>query len=210
MTEHLCSLLAKRGYAFNPQSTADLEVVRGIKETCCFVSHNLAKDTKLALETTLTDMDYMLPDKSVIRLGKERFMAAEILFNSSAGNNNGKDTIADVIVNTLCDKNLMNDFYKEDGTGLVQNIMITGGTTMYAGMGQRLKTEIENGLVDKKYKGSRAPLKEIGLTIVDPPRRKNAVFIGASLFARQLAISEEGWVTKAMWDEIGPEAVFKE
>lgn len=79
---------------------------------------------------------------------------------------------------------------------------------MYAGMGQRLKTEIENGLVDKKYKGSRAPLKEIGLTIVDPPRRKNAVFIGASLFARQLAIAGEGWVTRAKWDEMGPEAVF--
>jgi len=39
-------------------------------------------------------MDYTLPDKSVIRLGKERFMAAEVLFDSNAGNNNGKTTIA--------------------------------------------------------------------------------------------------------------------
>lgn len=39
-------------------------------------------------------MNYTLPDKSVIRIGAERFEAAEILFNSGAGNNNGKTTIA--------------------------------------------------------------------------------------------------------------------
>ena len=211
MTEYLCGLLARRGYAFNPQSTADLEVVRDIKEKCCYVSSNLAKERKLARETTLVDMDYTLPDKSVIRLGAERFEAAEILFESSAGSNNGKTTIPDVIVDTLCDRNLIDMFTNEYGTGLVQNIMITGGTTMYAGMGHRLKTEIENGLVEKKYKGSRAPLKAIGLNIVDPPRRKNAVFIGASLFGRTLAQSGEGgFITKEQWAEIGPTCVHKE
>lgn len=84
-------------------------------------------------------MNYTLPDKSVIRIGAERFEAAEILFNSGAGNNNGKTTIAQVIVDTLCDRNLIDMFTNEQGTGLVQNIMITGGTTMYAGMGHRLK-----------------------------------------------------------------------
>jgi actin-related protein 2 len=185
--------------------------VREIKEKCCFVSQNLQKERKLALETTLIDMDYTLPDKTVIRLGAERFEAAEILFDSSAGNNNGKTTIAEVIVDTLCDRNLMNDFTNEAGTGLVQNIMITGGTTMYAGMGQRLKTEIENGLVAKKYKGSRAPLKSIGMEIVDPPRRKNAVFIGAALFGRALAQQGEGgFVTKREWEEKGRTCVHRD
>ena len=82
-------------------------------------------------------MDYTLPDKSVIRIGAERFEAAEILFDSSAGNNNGKTTLPDVIVQTLCDRNLIDMFTNDYGTGLVQNIMITGGTTMYAGMGHR-------------------------------------------------------------------------
>jgi hypothetical protein len=39
-------------------------------------------------------MNYTLPDKTVIKIGAERFEAAEILFDSSAGNNNGKTTIA--------------------------------------------------------------------------------------------------------------------
>lgn len=200
MTEHLCGLLARRGYAFNPQSTADLEIVRDIKEKVCYVSSNLGKERKLARETTLIDMDYTLPDKSVIRIGAERFEAAEILFDSSAGNNNGKATLSDIVVDTLCDRNLIDMFTNDHGTGLVQNIMITGGTTMYAGMGHRLKTEIENGLVDKKYKGSRDPLKHIGLEIIDPPRRKNAVFIGASMFGRILA-QNENFITKEQWDE---------
>lgn len=82
---------------------------------------------------------------------------------------------------------------------------------MYAGMGHRLKKEIEDGLVEVKYKGSRAPLKSIGLNIVDPPRRKNAVFIGASLFGRTLAQSGEGsFVTKEEWAEKGPTCVHKD
>lgn len=82
---------------------------------------------------------------------------------------------------------------------------------MYAGMGHRLKVEIENGLVETKYKGNRAPLKAIGLNIVDPPRRKNAVFIGASLFGRTLAQSPEGsFVTKEEWEEKGRTSVHRD
>jgi actin-related protein 2 len=37
----------------------------------------------LANETTLLDKEYTLPDKSVIKVGRERYMAAECLFNPS-------------------------------------------------------------------------------------------------------------------------------
>ena len=49
-----------RGYAFN--STADFEVVREIKEQCCFISYDRHKDRKLAEETTLLDKEFKLPD----------------------------------------------------------------------------------------------------------------------------------------------------
>jgi len=69
-----------RGYSFN--STADFETVRDIKESLCYVSYDITKERKLAKETTLLDKEYELPDKTVIRVGRERFEAAEILFNS--------------------------------------------------------------------------------------------------------------------------------
>ena len=69
----------QRGYAFN--STADFETVREIKESMCFVSYNPVKDKKLADETTLLDKEYTLPDKTVIKIGRERFLASECMFN---------------------------------------------------------------------------------------------------------------------------------
>jgi len=49
----------------------------------CFVSYDPKKDKKLADETTLLDREYTLPDNSVIRIGRERYQAAECLFNPS-------------------------------------------------------------------------------------------------------------------------------
>ena len=79
VTNYLVRLLMRSGYAFN--SSADFETVRDIKEQLCFVSYDVAKERKLANETTLLDKEYSLPDKTVIRVGRERFEAAECLFN---------------------------------------------------------------------------------------------------------------------------------
>lgn len=79
VTNYLVKLLNQRGYALN--SSADFETVREIKEKTCFVSYNPAKDEKLANETTLLDTSYRLPDKTVIKIGRERFQAAECMFN---------------------------------------------------------------------------------------------------------------------------------
>lgn len=73
-----------RGYAFN--SSADFETVRDIKEAMCFVSYDQMKDRKLADETTYHDKDYKLPDGSSIRIGRERFEAAECLFRPYLAN----------------------------------------------------------------------------------------------------------------------------
>jgi actin-related protein 2 len=81
VTNYLVRLLMRSGYAFN--SSADFETVRDIKEQLCFVSYDVAKERKLANETTLLDKEYSLPDKTVIRVGRERFEAAECLFNPS-------------------------------------------------------------------------------------------------------------------------------
>jgi actin-related protein 2 len=39
----------------------------------CFVSYDPIKDKKLADETTLLDKEYMLPDKTLIKVGRERY-----------------------------------------------------------------------------------------------------------------------------------------
>ena len=79
ITKYLVKLMTMRGYAFN--SSADFETVRELKEAKCFVSYDPAKDRKLADETTLLDQEYQLPDNQMIKIGRERFLAAECMFN---------------------------------------------------------------------------------------------------------------------------------
>jgi hypothetical protein len=47
--------------------------VRDIEEQLCFVSYDTKKDQKLANKTTLLDKEYTLPDKSIIKVGRERY-----------------------------------------------------------------------------------------------------------------------------------------
>lgn len=84
VTNFLVKLLMQRGYAFN--SSADFETVREIKEAMCFVSYDPVKDRKLADETTLLDKEFVLPDKTVIKIGRERFLAGECMFEPTLAN----------------------------------------------------------------------------------------------------------------------------
>ena len=78
VTKYLNKLLLMRGYAFN--SSADFETVREIKEKLCYVSNDIGLDIKLDKETTVLTKQYVLPDNTVINIGKERFEAPECLF----------------------------------------------------------------------------------------------------------------------------------
>ncbi len=78
VTRYLIKLLLHRGYAFN--RTADFETVRQIKEKLCYVGYDLDLEQKLANETTVLVEQYTLPDGRVIKVGQERFLAPEVMF----------------------------------------------------------------------------------------------------------------------------------
>eukprot|EP01052_Picozoa_sp_SAG31_P004437 SAG31_NODE_183_length_20987_cov_8.711078_21_plen_196_part_00 len=85
VTQHLQKLLEQSGYNFNIDS--DMELLKDIKEKCCFVSCDPVLDNHLADETTFLNREFKLPDgrmigdESTISLARERFQAAECLFN---------------------------------------------------------------------------------------------------------------------------------
>jgi len=87
-----------RGYAFN--STADFELVRNIKESLCYVSSDINVDRKLANETTSIEKEYQLPDKSFIKIGRERFEAAELIFNPQF-DGNSFDGVSNLVFDTI-------------------------------------------------------------------------------------------------------------
>ena len=197
ITKYLVKLLTLRGYAFN--SSADFETVREIKESTCFVSYDPVKDKKLANETTLLDMEYTLPDRTMIKIGRERFQAAECMFNPSlAGVEDAgyHQKIYDSV--RVCE---IDNFLP-----LIQNIMLTGGTTMFPGLSSRMHMELENLLTAEKYGGNSKLVKKTGMLIHDPPRRKHSVFIGASFLAKAAPIDQ--WISRQAWQENGSRILF--
>lgn len=67
----------EREYLFN--TSADFENVRIMKEKLCFVS----KDYENDLKSSNFEVDYELPNGSVIKVGNERFQCCEALLKPS-------------------------------------------------------------------------------------------------------------------------------
>lgn len=164
--------------------------MREIKEAQCFVSYNPVKDRLLANETTLLDQEYTLPDRSTIKIGRERFQAAECMFNPELAG------IEDVgFHHKIYECLKLSEI--DNFIPLIQNIMLTGGTTMFPGLSTRMNMELENLLTREKYGGDKSRVKKTGMLIHDPPRRKHSVFIGASFLAK--LAPEDQWVSRAAW-----------
>jgi len=200
MTRYLIKLLQVRGYAFN--RSADFETVRQIKEQFCYVGHDLEVESRLALETTVLMQSYTLPDGRVIKLGRERYEAAEVLFKPSLIDVEG-DGMADMLFNMIqdADIDLRPAFYK--------HIVLSGGSTMYPGLPSRLEKEMKRLYLEKVLKNDKKKLSKFKLRIEDPPRRKHMVFLGGSVLADIMKDRPEFWISKKEWEEHGANIIAK-
>lgn len=199
ITEYLIKLLFLRGYSFN--RTADFDTVRQIKESLCYVGVDLELEKKLALETTVLDEVYELPDKTKITVGSERFEASEAIFKPQLVDKEGmgmSEMLFDLI--NSCPMDLRKAFYS--------HVVLSGGTTMLAGLPSRLEKDIRDMYREKILQGSEADMKRFPLKIEDPPARKTLVFAGGSIFASLLMENPSGWITKQEWQEGFSEAMM--
>ncbi|KAG0302684.1 Actin-2, partial [Dissophora globulifera] len=161
VTEHLQLLLRKAGYHFH--TTAEKEVVRIIKEKTCYLPLYPAKEEKDAAEKK--DEPFMLPDGNTIKLGTERFRAPEILFNPELIGQEYAG-IHQVVVDSISRSDM--DLRKS----LYTNIVLSGGSTLCKGFGDRLLQEVK-----------KLAVKEIKIKISAPPERKYSTWIGGSILA---------------------------
>jgi len=195
VTSYLVKLLQARGYNFN--RSADFESVRQIKEQCCYVAYDTELEKKLALETTTVVQNYKLPDGQEVKLGMERFEAPEVLFRPSLVDIEAPG-IHELLFNMIqkdADIHLRLDFYKQ--------IVLSGGSTMFPGLSSRLEKEVRQLYLTHVLKGDEARLKKFQLKIEDPPRRKNLVFHGGSIYAEVFQGDNDHWISQAEWKEFG-------
>ena len=78
LTNHLREILKMRNVEFT--TPAEMEIVRDIKETLCYVVADYDAARKEADDSKACEKNYEMPDGRKITIGHERFSCAEILF----------------------------------------------------------------------------------------------------------------------------------
>lgn len=189
LTTFMAKLLTEKGYNFT--SSAEMEIVRDIKEKTCFVAVDYEAAIKQAQDSSSLEMNYELPDGQVITISSERFRCPEYLFKPLEMNGKELDSIQDLTYKSIqeCDVDVRRELY--------QNIILSGGTTMFEGIGERLLKEIEN----------RAP-KSISVKVIASPDRRYAVWRGGSTLT-SLSTFASMWITKEDYDEHGASIVHR-
>jgi len=195
ITRYLIKLLLLRGYAFN--RTADFETVRQIKEKLCYVGYDLDLENRLSQETTVLVAKYKLPDGRIIRVGRERFMAPEALFQPQLIDVDSVG-MSDMLFQTIdgADPDIKPHLYN--------HVVLSGGSTMYPGLPSRLEKDIIQNYRDNQKKNFKnitdTQLNEVmskfQCKIEDPPRRKHMVFLGGAVLAEIMKDRENFWVSR--------------
>lgn len=182
LTLYLQKLLYAQGYSFT--TTAEIEMVRDIKESLCCVS--LHKETDCSKSSIdCPEKSYTLPDGSKLTLNNERYLCPEALFKPSLL---GFDFpgIHELVKETIdsCDISTQRSLY--------YNIILSGASTMFPQLHSRLDIEIRALLSD------RLPLK-----VIAPPERRSSAWIGGVIVS-SLSSFDDMLISRQEYEEFGP------
>lgn len=185
MTEYMMKLLMESGRTFT--TSAEKEIVRSVKEQLTYVALDFEEEMTNASKQPI-DKEFELPDGTTMVVGTQQFRVPEALFKPSLIGLEG-DGFADMTYKSIqkCDIDVRRDLYG--------NVVLSGGTTMYKGLPQRLEKEL----------GNLAP-SSVKPKVVAPPERKYSVWIGGSILS-SLTTFQNQWVLKREYDEAGPTIV---
>ncbi|KAJ1990579.1 centractin- actin- protein of the dynactin complex [Coemansia spiralis] len=203
ITEYLQVLLQKAGYSF--YTSAEKEIVRQIKEKICYVALDAAKEEKELASVASARLGsvsvsggndsrprsdvFKLPDGHIINLSNERFRAPEILFQPDIIGLEYPgihQIVADSI--SRADIDLRRSLYA--------NVVLSGGTTLTRGFGDRLLSELRKQAV-----------KDCKIKISAPPERKYSTWIGGSILA-SLSTFKKMWISAEEYQE-DPDVIHK-
>ncbi|CAR29310.1 ZYRO0G05676p [Zygosaccharomyces rouxii] len=182
LTEQL-QLQLRKSTGLSLTTSGEMELVRMIKEKSCYVAVDLdIEEEKCNYEGDQVGLKFKLPDGKFITLSKDRFQVPEILFQPSVISSE-VSSIPEIIWQSV--SKLDTDLRPQ----MWSDILLSGGTTMLKGFGNRLVQELD------KLNQAQSRVK-----IWAPPERKYTSWIGGSILA-ELSTFQKIIVTKSQWQE---------
>jgi centractin len=198
VTEYFLTLLQRQGYSFS--TTSEFEIVKKMKEDICFTSisgnsinniSNINSNIELGGNKNKSESTgiYNLPDGNAIKIGDEKSLAPEILFNPSIiGNENL--SFQEMIITSInkVDIDLRKNLYN--------NVLISGGNTLFKGIQEKFHSEIKN----------LAP-KNMKVKLHTPGNRLLSCWSGGNVISI-LEIFKKMWVSREEWVEKGNKSII--
>jgi len=186
LNECMLKNLQEQGFRF--YTAHEKEIAKKIKEKACYVALDYEEELKY-----IEPFDYELPDGTHIVLKDLRIRCPEILFKPQmTGIEIGFYNIGETCYNSIqkCDIDKRKDLYNE--------IVLSGGSSMFNGLPERLTKEI-------KCLAPESMKEEV--RVIASPERNFASWIGGSILS---SISTfDMWITRDEYEESGVNIVHK-
>ncbi|XP_049543018.1 actin-3-like [Anopheles darlingi] len=175
-------------YLTSTLAITDRGLAREIMEKVCSVSGDLAKEA-----STLSTLVYTSGATGTsVNVGKERLLCAEALFGNGCSTSDSRRSVQQLVTDAVngCLGNTRKELYA--------NVILAGGSTMFAGMGERLQRELE----------ALVPTATYRVKVIAPQNASLTIWTGACLVA-QSPLFQQMWITRQEYDEFGASIVHR-
>ncbi|XP_021356946.1 actin, plasmodial isoform-like [Mizuhopecten yessoensis] len=185
LTAYLQRILNERGY--NLTTSSEMEIVQDMKEKMAYVALDFESEM---ISASTVEKPYKLPDDGVVTIGNERFRCPEVFFQPSCLGieSNGIHKLLHNSAMT-CDIDIRRELFS--------NVVLSGGSTMFTGMADRLRKEL-HGIVPDVMK----------VKVIAPQDRIYSAWIGGSILG-SLSTFQQMLISKQEYGECGPGIVHR-